>query len=356
MTLRVLLLSTALALLTAACGSDEATVPAAEQDPVPVTTATATVAETPEVNRYSGTIQGTRRVPLATKMMGTVVSLDVEEGDRVSQGQTLVRVQSQNVQAQKRQVEARLREARAARDNAKATFDRIQALHEKDSATQQEFDNAQTGYERAQAQVEALDSRLEEVNDMLAYATVRSPIDGFVVAKRSEEGALAAPGQPLLVVETLDALKAVVTVPSESINRFAVGDSVTVQIGAAGDIERTGTVTQVNPAGNYASRQFQVQVRLDTGDRSGIKSGMYAQVLHTAGSRSALTVPEQALIQRGQLTGVFTIADGKALLRWVRTGAQHGDRVEILSGLRSGETYVADASPRILDGQPVQVQ
>ena len=356
MTLRAFLLLTALALLTAACGSDEATTPAAEHDPVLVTTATATVAETPDIHRYSGTIQGTRRVPLATKMMGTVVSLDVEEGDRVSQGQTLVRVQSQNVQAQKRQVDARLREARAARDNAETTFNRIQALREKDSATQQEFDNAQTGYERAQAQVDALQSRLEEVNDMLAYATVRSPIDGSVVEKRSEEGALAAPGQPLLVVEALDALKAVVNVPSESINRFSVGDSVRVEIGAAGNMKRMGMVTQVNPSGNYASRQFQVQVRLDSGDRSGIKSGMYAQVLHSIGSRSALTVPEQALIQRGQLTGVYTIADGTALLRWVRTGSEIGDRVEILSGLRAGETYVADASPRILDGQPVQVQ
>ena len=351
---RIFLLGiTAIAL--AACGSDEATTPP-DAKPLAVETATAEATASPQMNRYSGTIQGTRRVPLSTKMMGTVTQLDVEEGDRVEAGETLIRVRSQNVEAQKRQVQARLREARATRDNAETNFNRIQALREKDSATEQEFDNAQTAFERAQAQVDALESRLEEVNDMLAYATVDAPITGFVVEKRSEEGALAAPGQPLLVVETLDELKAVVQVPSESINRFAVGDSVTVEIGAAGDLTRRGLVSQINPSGNYASRQFKVQVRLPRDDRSPIKSGMYAQVLHLSGTKTTLTVPETALIERGQLTGLYTVADGKALLRWVRTGTHVGDRVEVLSGLRPGEPYITDAQRRILDGQRVKVQ
>ncbi len=343
------------AITLAACGTDDpAEQPNAE--PIAVQTATAQAASSPQMNRYSGTIQGTRRVPLSTKMMGTVTQLDVEEGDRVEAGETLIRVRSQNVEAQKRQVQARLREARATRDNAETNFNRIQALREKDSATEQEFDNAQTAFERAQARVDALKSRLEEVNDMLAYATVDAPITGFVVEKRSEEGALAAPGQPLLVVETLDELKAVVQVPSESINRFAVGDSVTVEIGAAGDLTRRGLVSQINPSGNYASRQFKVQVRLPRDDRSPIKSGMYAQVLHLSGTKTTLTVPETALIERGQLTGLYTVADGKALLRWVRTGTHVGDRVEVLSGLRPGEPYITDAQRRILDGQRVKVQ
>jgi RND family efflux transporter MFP subunit len=346
----------ALSMLLAACSAeDPATPPDAE--PLPVETTTAATASTPQIDRYSGTIEGAQRVPLSTKMMGTVTALDVEEGDRVREGQTLVRVRSQNVEAQKRQVEARLREARAARDNAETTFNRMKALREKDSATQQEFDNAQTGFERAQAQVEALESQLEEIEDMLAYATVQSPIDGFVVEKRSEAGALAAPGQPLLVVETLDEMKAVVQVPAESINRFSMGDSVTVEVGAAGNVTRQGVVSQINPAGHYASRQFEVQVQIArNGDGGTIKSGMYAQVLHQTGTRSALTVPRQALVQRGQLTGLYTVANDQALLRWVRTGAQMGDRVEVLSGLRPGEPYIVNAQQRILDGQRVRVE
>lgn len=349
----LLSLLAAAALGLSACGSGEpsAATPAADTLDVPTATASETVV--PNVRRYSGTIQGARRIPLSTKMMGTVTQLDVDEGDRVQSGQTLVRIRSQNVEAQRRQVEARLREARAALDNAQTNFERIQSLYEKESATQKEFDDARTGLKRARARVDALESRLAEVKDMLTYTTVTSPIGGYVVEKRTEEGALASPGRPLLVVETLDEVKAVVQVPESEINRLSTGDSVSVEVGAAGDVVRNGTITQINPAGNAMSRQFQVQVRLDRRSDD-LKSGMYAQVLHRVGSETALTVPEQALVQRGQLTGLYAVKDGTALLRWVRTGRRTGDRVVVLTGLAKGETYVANAQSRILDGQPIR--
>lgn len=339
--------------LTACSGTEERAAPS-DMEPVTVETETVSASAVMQVARYTGTIHGARRVPLSTKMMGTVTQLDVEEGDRVAKGDVLIRIRSENVEAQKRQMEARLREANAALDNARINFERIEALYEKESATKKEFDDAKTAYERAQARVEVLEGQLDEIEDTLGYATVRSPIDGFVVEKRSEEGALAAPGQPLLVVETLEDMKAVVEVPEADINRFDVGDSVTVEVGAAGDLRRTGVVSQVNPAGNYASRQFEVQVRLQRDDVPSLKSGMYAQMLLPTGEAETITVPLQALVKRGQLTGLYAVKDEKVLLRWVRTGKQYGDRVEILSGLSKGEAYVTNGEQRLLDGQPVR--
>lgn len=294
-------------------------------------------------------------------MMGTVTQLDLDVGDQVRSGQTLVRVRSQNVEAQKRQVEARLAEARSALQNAKTNFDRIRALKEKDSATQKEFDDARTAHERAEARVDALEGQLAEINDTLDYAVITSPIDGFVVEKRTQEGALATPGRPLLVVEALDNVKAIVNVAEADINRFATGDSVRVKVGAAGHTEYPGVITQVNPSGNYASRQFEVHVDLlrnstPSESTARLKSGMYAQLLYPMETSDAVTVPKEALLQRGQLTGLFTVRDSTALLRWVRTGEIRGERVEVLSGLRPGETYIADTSPRILDGQRIRIQ
>lgn len=362
MTMRFALIPvTILSIALVGCG-EEAPPDPAGQTPASVETVTATATTSAEVGRYRGTVQGMRRVPLSTKMTGTVQALSVEEGDRVEAGQMLARIRSENVEAQRAQVEARLREARAARDNAQTEFERIKALREEDSATEQEFDNAQTAYERAQAQVEALESKLAETEDMLTYAAIEAPMDGYVVEKRVETGGLATPGRPLLVVETLDALKAVVQVPEQDVNGFATGDSVTVRIGAAGDRVQRGVVTQINPSGNRASRQFEVQVRLpdasssEPSNGSSLKSGMYAEIEHHTGTVSTLTVPAGALVQRGQLTGLYAIRDGRALLRWVRTGSRRGDRVEVLSGLRPGETYVADATQRIADGQAVRIE
>ncbi|WP_022836294.1 efflux RND transporter periplasmic adaptor subunit [Salisaeta longa] len=353
---RPVLVALTLGLMTTltACSTDTAIPDSSADAPIPVDVIAATATAQQQMLRYTGTIQGAQRVPLSTKLMGIVTELNVETGDRVRKGQTLVRVRSENLEAQKRQVNARLQGARAALQNAKINFERIQRLYKQKSATKKAFDDAQTAYERARAQVEALNGQLAEINEMLAYATVDAPITGYVVDKRTEEGALAVPGQPLLVVETLDALKAVVQVPEADINRFATGDSVTVEVGAAGNVARRGVVTQIDPAGNYASRQFKVQVRLLRQNMGALKSGMYAQVLHPSGVEQTLTVPEEALVTRGQLTGLFVVKDSTALLRWIRTGEQRGNRIEVLSGLRQGERYITSISGRMRDGQPVR--
>jgi multidrug efflux pump subunit AcrA (membrane-fusion protein) len=81
---------------------------------------------------------------------------------------------------------------------------------------------------------------------------------------------------------------------------------------------------------------------------------MYAQVLLPTDETRALTVPASALVEQGQLTGLYTVKDGTVLLRWVRTGKHYGDRIEILSGLSEGERYVVNGEQRLLDGQAVE--
>lgn len=344
----------ALTLGLAACGDDEAA-PTDEAPAVAVTTETVQPSNVPHLYRYAGTVQGARRVPLSTKLMGRVTDLTVDEGDRVRRGEALLRIDSENVQAQQRQVEAQFAAARTALKNARNDLDRFETLYEQDSATRKELENVQTQFEQAKAQVEALENQRAELQDMLGYAAIASPIDGYVVEKRTEEGAMAAPGQPLVVVETLDALKVVAQVPEQDVNRFDVGDTVRVEVDA---LDRTlpGRVSEVNPAGHYASRQFRVTVVLDR-IGTGLKSGMYAQVLLPSGQQTVTTVPASAVVERGQLTGLYTVNDdGRAVLRWVRLGKRHGDRVEVLSGLRDGERFVANTDTRLRDGQAVTAQ
>lgn len=344
-----------LALGLSACGdADESAAPS--DDAVPVALETVGQAAQPQVYRYTGTVQGARRVPLSTKLMGRVTQLPVDEGDRVRRGQLLLRLDSDNVTAQQRQVQARLREARAHLGNARTNFERFETLYQQESATKKEFEDVQTRYESAQAQVEALENQLAEIEDMLSYATLTAPVDGYVVEKRIEEGAMAAPGQPLLVVETLDAMKVAVQVPEQDINRFAMGDEVDVEI-AALETTLPGRVDEVNPSGNPASRQFHVQVVLQQEGEAPVKSGMYAQVLLRKGEQTIITVPAEALVHRGQLTGLYTVgAEDRAVLRWVRTGQRFDGRIEVLSGLRVGERYVARTDGRLQEGQKVTAQ
>lgn len=352
----VIILAAAIVLGLSACGGpEEAAHPPDAELAVPARIETVRSASMPRVYRYAGTVQGARRVPLSTKLMGRVTMLNVDEGDRVQKGTVLLRIDSESVNAQRRQVEAQLREARAHLENAHTNYERFKTLYEQESATKKEFEDIQTRYESAQAQVETLENRLAEIKDMMSYATITAPMDGYVVEKQIEEGAMAAPGQPLLVVETLGELKVIAQVPEQDVNRFTVGDTVVVEVGA---LDRTlrGRIAEVNPSGNYASRQFRVQIVLMQDDAP-IKSGMYAQVLLRKGQQTATTVPAAALVQRGQLNGLYTVnEDDRAVLRWVRLGKRYDGRVEVLSGLREGERFIASADGRLQDGQKVKIR
>ena len=104
------------------------------------------------------------------------------------------------------------------------------------------------------------------------------------------------------------------------------------------------------------SGQFRVKIGFVGNPRewSDVRSGMFAHVLWEAGKEQLITVPKTAIVDRGQLTGVYVVADdGQAVLRWVRTGKTYGDRVEILAGLNPGDHLVTHYTGRLLDGQEV---
>ncbi len=347
-------LSLILALGLSACGGDELPAPE-EPAPVPVRLQKVEPVQTAAARRYPGTLQGERRVQLAARIMGRIVYLRVEEGDRVRRGQTLVRLRSEDVEAQKEQVLANLREAEAALANAETNYLRMKALFEAESATKKEYEDAATGYETAQARVAALRGKLDEVEEALTYTVLTAPLDGYVVQKRAEEGDLAAPGAPLLVVEDTRRLKVVAQAPESAVDRLAVGDTVDVEVGAPGERTARGVISRINPSAHPVSRRFDVHVRM-LGDTSAFKSGMYARVVVRKGARPVIAVPEAALLRRGQLTGLFTVdPENRAFLRWVRTGKRLGDRVEVLSGLREGERYVTASEGRLIDGRKVRI-
>lgn len=348
-------LTVLLLVVLASCGSEDPEPWAEDREPVSVQVAELTERSHPRQFQFTGTVAGSERIPLSTRLMGRVEAAPVSEGTAVSAGELLVRISDEDVRAQRRQVEAQRREAEAALQNARTQFARLDTLLQRGSATQQAYDNAQNAFERAQAQVEALDNRLDEIDESLTYTTIRAPVAGTIVEKRTEPGAMASPGQPLVTLEVSSVLEVRTRVPEQHIGQVAVGDTVRVEIGAA-NASLQGRVTQVNPSGNPASRQFDMRVLLNDPPAS-VKSGMYAQVLHETGERSMLTVPASSLVERGELTGVYTVGDNeRALLRWIRPGTQRGDQVEVLSGLQQGDRYVVQANGRLRDGHPVTLQ
>jgi RND family efflux transporter MFP subunit len=346
-----------LTLVGVACSSSDESEMQQDQ-PIAVATQTADYSNSTSSHHFSGTVSSDRTVNLSTKVMGRITQLDVEEGDYAQKGEVLVRIKDDNLQAQKNQAEAGLLEARAALKNTETNYERIKALYEQESATKKELDDITMQYEMAKARVKTLESKLQEVNDMLDYTALEAPFSGYVIAKMASEGDMAGPGQPLLTFEKEDMMKVKVTVPESQVALFTINDTVSVDVKAVGYEDGTGVVRNINQGGNRGSRQFAVEIALPELDKSaGVKSGMFAEVGITSAKDQTILVPKSAVVERGQLTGLYTLNDdSEVVLRWVRLGESAGDKVEVLSGLTAGEQYVSVVDRPLAEGQKVNTQ
>jgi RND family efflux transporter MFP subunit len=258
------------------------------------------------------------------------------------------------VEAVVHQAEAGAAAARAQEENARLTRDRIRRLHERDAASQKNLDDADSGYEAAAAGLKAAEEGVEAARVMKSYSRITAPFPGVIVEKRIEEGDTAAPGMPLFVIEDTSRMKLEASVPESWLVRLKVGSPVEVAAEAAGFESRRGTLAEILPAVDPRSRTLTVRVLLDNPDRS-LRSGMFARLRIPGEVRSALAVPEAALVRRGPLTGVFVVDESKtARLRWVTVGSRQDSWVEVLTGLKAGERFVASPDADLEDGTRVE--
>lgn len=325
-----------LVLLTLAACSTEAPKPVAR---VAVEAPTAIVAAAPvaATRAIAGTVRSANVSPLAAKVMGNVVRVHVSEGDRVSRGQILVEIDAREGRAQTSAAASAVAAAQANATLADTTYQRYAALRERSSVSPQELDDVKARRDAARAELERARAVGVQAQTVLDFSSVRSPIDGVVTARMVDPGAQAAPGMPLLVVEDARAMRVDATVPEQL--EVRVGDPVTLQWSGG---EQAAAVTRVQPSLDATTRGAIVQIAVD----GRMRPGTFVRVLFRTGERSAVVIPETAIVRRGALTSVFVVgSDGVAHMRLVTLGENN----EVLSGLDAGERVVTDTK-NVRDG------
>lgn len=293
----------------------------------------------PVVEAVVGTVQPKLQAVVEAKVSGRITRLPATVGQSVKRGEVLVELATQEIQA-------RLAQARAALRQAELELNRTANLRKQNAATQAELDAAQTHYHVAEAAA-------AEAEALSGYGTITAPFDGVVARKLADEGDLAMPGKPLLELESRAGLQLVADVPSLLADRVLPGAKLTVCVDAvAGTL--AGTVVEVAPAADPASRT--VQVKVDLPATPGLRSGQFGRLAVPVSETTSLIVPPPALVRRGQLEILFVAAEGKAQMRLVRTGKETAQGIEILSGLAAGEAVVVEGAATLREGQPLSTQ
>ena len=340
MSSRLVLPGFALALAVAACGSGEAAPPTARTAPPP--SRSVQLESLTTVVPIDGTVAARRRAEIATRMMARVTSVTVNAGTAVRAGQALVRLGEEDVAAGQSRAVAARGAARAARDEAARQAARMDTLLGQDAVARVQRDQAHLALAQAESQLAMAEASLRDAATASSYATLSAPFAGVVASRMVDPGDLASPGVPLVVVEDDGPRDAVFAVPAELLAGLRPGPAIPV-VGPDG---RTvaAPVRVIASAADPATRTVEVRVVVP----STWPTGVAVTALLPAGLHEGITVPADAIVRRGQLTGVHVVMDDTVVLRWVRLGRTIGVsgrepatmRVEVLSGLEPGDRVV----------------
>jgi len=317
---------------------------------LPVTIAAVVQHEFREEISAVGTLKAREVSPLSPKVAGTVTGVLVDVGDRVKNGQVVIRLDRTNLDLAVKQVRAALAAAEAAILQANAQFERAEKdyirateLLKERVIPQSRFDAVEAAFKTARETVSsvtaqrnqakaALGSALEHLND----TDIRSPITGAVVERNVEIGQAVAPGVQLLRIVDQTSLKADIDLPEGDIGRVAIEATAMITVDSFPEEEFSGKVIVINPMVDRQTRTFRVRIQVPN-QAGKLVDGMFAKVKLFMGKRRTLSVPRDAL-QRLPGSGtyyVFVVDGKKAVKRTVQVGVIEEQLAEVRDGLAS---------------------
>jgi RND family efflux transporter MFP subunit len=289
-----------------------------------------------------------------------VTAVLVQEGDRVSRGTVLARIDARDVEAKRVQVDAGIAAAAAVYQDALTQAERFRALYADSAATRSQLDQVETGLARAESGLRTAQGSRAELDAVGAYAEVRAPFAGIVTRRHVDPGAFAAPGSPIAELQDASRLRISVSIPPIVGARLTRGQRVDAAIEGRLTVATIEGVVPSSAGGVYT-----VNALVDNA-RGRFPAGGSATVRVPQGKRPALLIPAQALVREGDLTGVRVRTGQGVELRWVKISTEYrvpsaeykvgeerypvpgtrysvpspAETVEVLSGLRAGDVIL----------------
>ena len=312
--------------------------------PTPVIVAQ--VASKPFADRIEalGTLRANESVALTATVTETISALHFDDGQRVAAGTILVEMTSEEEHALLTEAQARLNEAQR-------QYRRVQSLATQGTAAKSLLDERARERETAQAQLAAIESRLSD-------RLIKAPFAGVVGLRNISIGALVEPGDLITTLDDDSEMKLDLSVPSVYLAALRPGLEVVAQTKAYGERSFKGVVHSVDSRVDPVTRAVVVRVRLPNPERL-LKPGMLMQVTLIKNARTALVIPESALLPLGRDQYVLRViedGEGHRVERTqVRVGARRPGEAEVLDGLGEGDLVVTHGALRARPGQAVRV-
>jgi HlyD family secretion protein len=300
----------------------------------------------------SGTIAAVDEIILGSEVAGLAVAeLLVDEGDTVTKGQVLARLNRSILDAQLEQANAQILSARASAVEAEANLRRAVELGTKGFVSKQSIDQRRSAATSARAMVSVYEAQRDELSARLAQTVITAPADGVIASRGVSQGQVVGNGTELFRIIRDGKLEWKAELPDHQLTFLSEGQKATVTAGA-GNVE--GAIRLIAETIDARSRNGVVHVALPADAR--LRSGMFARGEILGGEVDALTLPEGAVVTRDGESYVFTVAaQGRVQLTKIETGVRTAKLVEIRKGLSKGARVVLDGAGLLSEGDQVRV-
>ena len=314
---------------------------------LPVTTVH--IEDIPRYYRVPGSIKSDERIEISSRISGYIQKITAQEGDKVSKGDILVEIDPTDIEGRISQAQAVLKSAKTALKDSELDVSKLSKLQKKQAVSNERYRKSTVKRDVARSSLAEAQAALDTALSARRYVSVKSPINGVVVARHKRTGDLAIPGMPVLTIESSTILLFKTSVAESRIKDIHVADEVRVEIDALDHAIIDGAVLRVIPSGDSVTRRYDVEITLPSESES--FPGMFGRAHFIIGSDKRPVVLKKSITERGGLKGVFIIdADKKARFRWLRTGREWSDRVEVRVGLEGGERILLNDDRRVHDG------
>src|SRR3989338_1222222 len=290
-----------------------------------------------------GTLMANETVDIKNQVAGVVKRIGFEEGQTVTAGQMLFMIDTRKLNATLAQTEANF-------GLAQTTFDRLSTLITAGAISQQKFDQAKSDLQVKKAEIDLIKAEL-------ADSVISAAFDGIVGERKVSAGQFVDQGTTLSYLIRSEPIKAEFRVPERFLGQLKNGQPIQVTVAAYPNKIFNGDVYFIDPQGAPESRTALIKAKLPNAEGK-LRQGMFANLDLIVNVRSnALTIPEEALIARGDEVYVFAVdAENKAQMKPVKGGVRLAGTAEILEGLSAGENVIVEGYQKIGPGSPVKIK
>ena len=290
-----------------------------------------------------GTVETGENVNVIAMLAGEILEVNFKVGDTVKEGDVLVRVNADALDAYQIQIDS----AKLQLEQAQAALERPKALYEVGSVSDSEMEQVQAAVDGAQL---GLDGAQEQYDIQAKYANITAPVSGTIKYKNAEVHGFASQGTPVAIISADGTDSVTFGITDDSLNTIIVGDSVSL---SKEGYEGTGRITEIS---NMIGQSGLYTVKADIDDASGLttNSRVVVEVVKNHAD-DAVTIPISAVCHSGDESFVYVLSDDKAVKKTVDTGIYDDENIEIIDGVTRSDEIIYTWSRELYDGAEVIV-